>query len=76
MDMRFGLWNVRTLYRVGFLMAVWRKLSRYNLVLVGVQDVRWEGGGTEPVGKYTFLYGKENENHELDKVFFVHKRII
>jgi hypothetical protein len=23
---------------------------------VGVQEVRWEGGGTEPVGEYTFFY--------------------
>jgi hypothetical protein len=42
---------------------------------VGVQEVRWEGGGTEPVGEYTFFYGKGNENHELGS-FFVHKRII
>jgi hypothetical protein len=32
---------------------------------VGVQESRWEGGGTEPVGEYTFFYGKGNENHEL-----------
>jgi hypothetical protein len=43
---------------------------------VGVQDVRWEGGGTEPAGEYTFLYAKGNENHELSTDFFVHKRII
>jgi hypothetical protein len=44
---------------------------------VGVQEVRWEGGGNEPVGEYTFFYGKsENENHELGTGFFVHKRII
>jgi hypothetical protein len=24
---------------------------------VGVQEVRWDGGGTEPAGKYTFFYG-------------------
>jgi hypothetical protein len=30
-----------------------------------VQEVRWEGDGTEPAGKYTFFYGKENENYEL-----------
>jgi hypothetical protein len=48
MDMRFGLWSVRSLYRAGPLMTVSRELSRYKLDLVGVQEVRWEGGGTEP----------------------------
>jgi hypothetical protein len=47
MDMRFGLWNVRSLYRAGFLMTVSRELSKYKLDLVGTQEVRWEGGGTE-----------------------------
>jgi hypothetical protein len=49
-------------------MTVLRELARYNLHLVGVQ-VRWEGGGTEPVGEYTFFYGKGNENHELESFF-------
>jgi hypothetical protein len=43
---------------------------------VQVQEVRWEGGGYEPAGEYTFFYGKGNEAHELGTVFFVHKRII
>jgi hypothetical protein len=43
---------------------------------VGVKEIRWEGGGTEPAGEYTFIYGKGNEDHELGTVFFVHKRII
>jgi hypothetical protein len=42
---------------------------------VGVQDVRWVGGGTEPAGEYTYLYGKGNENHELGTGFFIQKRI-
>jgi hypothetical protein len=29
-------------------MTVSRELLRYKLDLVGVQEVRWEGGGTEP----------------------------
>jgi hypothetical protein len=43
---------------------------------VGVQEVRWDRGGTELAGEYIFFYGKENENHELGTGFFIHKRII
>jgi hypothetical protein len=57
MDMRFGTWNVRSLYRAGSLKTVSRELAKYKLDLVGVQ-IRWEGGGTEPAGEYTFSYGK------------------
>jgi hypothetical protein len=74
--MRFGMLNIRSVYRVGFLMTVARELSRYRLHLVGVQEVRWEGSGTEPAGEYTFFYGKGNENHEFCTGFFVHKRLI
>jgi hypothetical protein len=39
------------------------------LDLVGVQEVRWEGGGTESAEGCTFFYGKRNENHELGTGF-------
>jgi hypothetical protein len=39
-------------------MAVSRELSKYKLDLVGVQEVRWEGGGTKQAGEYTCLHGK------------------
>jgi hypothetical protein len=65
MDMRFGTWNRRSLYRAGSLMTVSRELSRYRLDLVGMQEIRWECRGTTPVGGYTFFYGKGNKNHEL-----------
>jgi hypothetical protein len=40
------------------------------------QNISWDRGGTEPAGEYTFFYGKGNENHELGRGFFIHKRII
>jgi hypothetical protein len=56
--------------------TVSKELAGYKLDLVGVQEVRWEGSGTEPAGEYSFFYRKGNENHELGKDYFVHKRII
>jgi hypothetical protein len=53
MDMRFGTWNVRSMYRAGSLRAVEEEISKYKLDLVGVEEVRWDGGGTEPAGEYT-----------------------
>jgi hypothetical protein len=46
-----------------------RELARYKLYIVGVQEVRWQGGSTKPVGEYTFFYGKRNDNHELGTYF-------
>jgi hypothetical protein len=70
--MRFGTWNVRSrsMYNAGSLRAIAEEISKYNLDLLGVQEVRWDGGGTEPAGKYTFFNGKRSENHELGTGFF------
>jgi hypothetical protein len=41
--MRFGTWNVKSLYRSGLLTTVARELARYKLDLVGVRRL----GGTK-----------------------------
>jgi len=71
-DMRFGTWNVRSLYRAGSLTAAARELARYKVDLVGVQEVRWDKGGTVIEGDYNFMYGRGNENHKLGTGFCVH----
>jgi hypothetical protein len=51
-------------------MAAAKKLARYKLDLVGVQEVRWDNKGTVKVGAYSFFYGKENENYYLETGVF------
>jgi hypothetical protein len=41
-------------------MAVAKEISKYKLDSVGVQEVRWDKGGTEPAGECTFFCGKGN----------------
>jgi exonuclease III len=76
MDKRFGTWNVRSLYRSGSLKTVAKELGKYKLDLVGVQEVRWDKGGTERAEDYIFFYGAGNGDHQLGTGFFSHKRII
>jgi hypothetical protein len=67
--MRFGTWDVRSLYRSGSLKTVARELGKCKLDLVGVQEVRWDKRGTERAEDYTFLAG--NEDHQLGTGFFL-----
>jgi exonuclease III len=76
MDIRFGTWNVRSLYRIGSLKTVERELGTHKLDLLGVQEVRWEKGGTERAEDYMFFYGRGNGDHQLGTDFFVHERIV
>jgi hypothetical protein len=68
--------NIRNLYKAGSLMTVSKQILKYKLDLMGVQEVRWEGGSTELAGEYTYFYGKGNKNHELGIGLFVYKGTI
>jgi hypothetical protein len=43
---------------------------------VGVQEIRWDKGGTELASDYTFFYGNGNVDHHIGTGYIVHKGII
>ena len=43
---------------------------------MGVQQVRWDKGGTVREGDYDFFYEKGIDNYQLGTGFFVHRRIL
>jgi hypothetical protein len=45
MDMRFEVWNVRSLCKPGSLKTAANESATY--ILARVQEVRWDKGGTE-----------------------------
>ena len=75
-EIKLGTWNVRSLYRAGSIKAAARELARYKLDVVGVQEVRWDKGGTVRAGDYDFFHRKGNDTHQLETGFFVHRRIV
>jgi len=75
-DLRFGTWNVRSLYRAGSLTAAARELTRFTLDLVGMQEVRWDKGGTVRAVDYNFFYEIGDKNRQLATGFFVHHQMI
>ena len=64
-DVRFGTWNVRSLYRSGSRTAVTRELARYKLDVVGVQEVRWDKWSTVRAGDYICFLWKRKRNNQL-----------
>jgi len=68
--MRFGTWNIRSLYRAGSITATARELARYKLDLVGLEEVRWDKGGTVRAGIIIFCMEKETKIIIWERDFF------
>jgi hypothetical protein len=68
--MRFGTWNVMNLYRAGSITVVAMELARYKFNLVGVQEVRWDKGGTVRAGIIIFYMKEERKSSLGNRILY------
>ena len=68
--MRFGTWNVRSLYRAGSLTKAAKQLARYKLDLVGVQEVMWDKGDKVRAGNCIFFLWKRKRKSSIGNRIF------
>jgi len=64
-EMKIGTCNVRSFYRAGSFKVAARELARYKLDVVGVQEVRWDKGGTVRVLLTQYRAGDKVEKNEM-----------
>lgn len=62
--LRFGTWNVKTLYQAGKLAQASKILERYKLAFMGISEMRWNECGqlVTPKGHVVLWSGMPNEN--------------
>lgn len=75
--MRFGTWNIRTLYKPGSLQCVLKEINRYNVDIVGLQEIRWPGSGNLKSENMTvFFSGKNNGKHDNGVGFVIKSSVL
>ncbi|KAL4127579.1 hypothetical protein QTP88_011746 [Uroleucon formosanum] len=76
-DLRFGTWNIRTLYKPGALHNIIQITSNYRTEITALQEIRWPGNGILESGNSTILYsGTKNQKHENGVGFIVKNSMV
>jgi len=74
---RIGTWNVKTLYKAGALGALVDTIDRYNVNIVALREMRWQGEGCLSTGNMTLFYGGlTTSKQENGVIFLVHNSLI
>jgi len=74
-DLRIGTWNVRTLCQTGALQVAVRETEKYELDILAIKEVRWEGEDSILQGKYAFSFGG-TQRHEFGTGFLINNSIL
>ena len=59
-QLKIGTWNVRTLYEKGEFTNVQLEMTRLDIDMLGLCEVRWKSAGKITSNDYTFIYSGGN----------------
>jgi exonuclease III len=75
-EILMGTWNVQTMLQLGRMIEIAQEIMNFNLALVALQEIRWQGQGRIDKSKYTLIYsGPSNKTGPLGTAFILTKRI-
>ena len=62
---KIGQWNVRTMYETGKCAQVVSEMQRFNLDILGVSEMRWNGCGMKTTASAeTILYSRKTDRDD------------
>ncbi|XP_025191734.1 craniofacial development protein 2-like, partial [Melanaphis sacchari] len=65
-----------TMFQPGTAISVVKEIEKYKVILVALQEIRWNDEGTIDINDTIILYGKCNERRQFGVGFAVHKSLV
>ncbi|XP_029344207.1 uncharacterized protein LOC115033855 [Acyrthosiphon pisum] len=74
--LRFGTWNVRTLFKPGAVGTVVKEIERYKLGVVALQEMRWQDTGSMQISNITLFFGACDGRRQAGSGFAVNNKLL
>lgn len=74
--LRFGTWNVRTLFKPGAVGTVVKEIERYKLGVVALQEMRWKNTGSMQISNTTLFFGACDGRRQTGSGFAVNNKLL
>jgi hypothetical protein len=76
LDLFFGTWNLRTLFKQGAALNLVRVVEKYKIRCIALQEVRWEDAGSSKISQTTIINVNIGKGHRLGTGFAIYELII
>lgn len=76
-NLRIYIWNIKTIFKSGSMNVIINKITKYNLNIVVLQEIKWPGNGSFKHKETTIFYsGCEDSKHAFGVGFMLNNRLL